>query len=209
MTVIPGPHSTRRPRRRTQQERSDATREALLDATLACLAEIGYARTTTAEVCERAGLSRGAHTHHFGTRPALISAAITHLGDRLGEAVESVVRSLPEDTDAAAQLDALWAVACSDLLRSAVDIWAAARTDPELMAEIVPAERALTERITAACRELFREQRDRTDFEPMVDYITSVIRGLALVDIVQPFDRHEHRWAYARTRLLDLLARPA
>lgn len=196
-------------RRRTQQERSDATREALLDATLASLAEVGYAKTTTADVCDRAGLSRGAHTHHFGTRPALISAAIGHLGERLGDAVDAAVRSLPEDADAAARLDGLWAVACSDLLRSAVDIWAAARTDAELMAEIVPAERALTERITAACRELFAEQRERPDFEPMIDFITSVIRGLALVDIVQPFDRHEHRWAYARARLLDLLAHPA
>lgn len=205
MTALPGTPSARRPRRRTQQERSDATREALLDATLACLSEVGYAKTTTAMVCDRAGLSRGAHTHHYGTRPALISAAIAHLGARLGDAVEAAVRELPEGTDAAARLDALWAVACSDLLRSAVDLWAAARTDPELMAELVPAERALTERITAACRELFREQRDRPDFEQMIDYITSVIRGLALVDIVQPFDRHEHRWAYARARLLDVL----
>jgi AcrR family transcriptional regulator len=200
---------TRPRRRRTQQERSDATREALLDATLASLSEVGYAKTTTAEVCDRAGLSRGAHTHHFGTRPALISAAIAHLGDRLGGAVEEAVRALPEGSDAAARLDALWAIGCSDLLRSAVDMWAAARTDPELMAQMLPTERALTERIIAACRELFREQHDRPDFEPMIDYLTSVIRGLALVDIVQPFDHHEHRWAYARARLLDVLNPPA
>lgn len=204
MTTVPHP-ATRPRRRRTQQERSEATREALLDATLACLSEVGYAKTTTALVCDRAGLSRGAHTHHYGTRPALISAAIAHLADRLAAAVEMAVGELPDGADVAERLDALWAVACSDLLRSAVDLWAAARTDPDLMAEIVPAERALTERITATCRELFGELRDRPDFEQMIDYVTSVVRGLALVDIVQPSDRHEHRWAYARARLLEAL----
>src|SRR4029450_5698931 len=52
-------------RRRTQEERSAATRARLLDATLECLAELGYARTTTTEIAERGGVSRGAQLHHF------------------------------------------------------------------------------------------------------------------------------------------------
>ena len=39
--------------RRSQAERSAATREALLDATIDCLIEEGYASTTTARVAER------------------------------------------------------------------------------------------------------------------------------------------------------------
>ena len=72
--------------RRSQAERSAATREALLDATIDCLIEEGYASTTTSRVAERAGLSRGAHLHHFQTRNALVAAAVEQLAGRwLGE----------------------------------------------------------------------------------------------------------------------------
>ena len=54
--------------RRTQQQRSDETRAALLDATIICLHEVGYAGTSTTLVSERAGVSRGAQTHHFPTK---------------------------------------------------------------------------------------------------------------------------------------------
>ena len=70
---------------RTQAERSATTRQALLDATIACLVEEGYANTTTARVAERAGVSRGAHLHHFQTRSALVAAAVEHLRVRRAE----------------------------------------------------------------------------------------------------------------------------
>ena len=46
--------------RRTQQQRRDGTIGALLDATVTCLAERGYAATSTAAVCAEAGVSQGA-----------------------------------------------------------------------------------------------------------------------------------------------------
>ena len=74
--------SAETPTRRSQAERSTATREALLDATIACLVEDGYANTTTSRVAERAGVSRGAHLHHFKTRTALVAAAMGRLAER-------------------------------------------------------------------------------------------------------------------------------
>ena len=41
------------------QERSVATRAALLDAAIECLVDLGYAATTTIETARRAGVSRG------------------------------------------------------------------------------------------------------------------------------------------------------
>ena len=43
-----------------QAERRRVTRGKLLDATIESLIDVGYPRTTTVEVGERAGLSRGA-----------------------------------------------------------------------------------------------------------------------------------------------------
>jgi AcrR family transcriptional regulator len=69
MSKMPAMTVTAKPSaRRSQAERSAATRDALLDATIVCLVEDGYANTTTSRVAERAGVSRGAHLHHFQTR---------------------------------------------------------------------------------------------------------------------------------------------
>jgi AcrR family transcriptional regulator len=84
--------------RRSQAQRSSATREALLDATIACLVEDGYASTTTSRVAERAGVSRGAHLHHFQTRPALVAAAIEHLARRRTDELPAAAGSRPAST---------------------------------------------------------------------------------------------------------------
>ena len=70
--------------------------QALLDATIACLVEDGYAKTTTTRVAERAGVSRGAHLHHFQTRQALVAAAMEHLAERRGENLLAAAENLPE-----------------------------------------------------------------------------------------------------------------
>ena len=69
--------------RRTQQQHTEETQAALLDATIACLHEVGYAATSTTLVSERAGVSRGAQTHHYPTKTQLVVAAITRAPARL------------------------------------------------------------------------------------------------------------------------------
>lgn len=68
-------------------------RERLLDATIDCLVELGHARTSTVEVTERAGVSRGAMLHHFPSRADLMAAAVDRLASRrIAEFVASVTR---------------------------------------------------------------------------------------------------------------------
>ena len=64
--------------RRTQEERTAAMRERLLNATVECLYELGYAKTTTTAIVERAGVSRGAQLHHFPTKADLAIAHNAH-----------------------------------------------------------------------------------------------------------------------------------
>lgn len=65
-----------RNRRRTQQERRESTRSALLDATVRCLGRDGYAATSISSIIKEAGVSRGALLHHFPSKNELIGAAI-------------------------------------------------------------------------------------------------------------------------------------
>src|SRR3954471_20612399 len=102
--------SSQTPPRRNQAQRSAATRAALLDATLECLVQDGYANTTTARVSERAGLSRGAHLHHFQTRSALLAAAVGHLAARRRDELLAAADALPTGPERVAEgLDLLWA----------------------------------------------------------------------------------------------------
>lgn len=71
------------PVRRTQAERSEATRERLMEATVALLRIRGYGGLRTSEVSERAGVSRGAQLHHFPNKNALVIATIQSLSRQM------------------------------------------------------------------------------------------------------------------------------
>jgi AcrR family transcriptional regulator len=58
----------------TQQQRSDATREALVAACRRLLLEEGAEAATMAAVLARTGLSKGAAYHHFASKTDLIAA---------------------------------------------------------------------------------------------------------------------------------------
>ena len=91
-------------KRRTQQQRSAATQDKLLDATIECIVELGYAKTSTTLVCERAGVSRGAQVHHFPTKAALVAAAIERLFSRRHEEFRQSLQSQPDVDSAFAEL---------------------------------------------------------------------------------------------------------
>lgn len=59
-----------------QERKSTSTRITLLKATVECLAEFGYAKTTTQLVAASAKISRGAMLHHYSSKSELISATI-------------------------------------------------------------------------------------------------------------------------------------
>ena len=50
-----------------------------MNATIDLLHERGIARTSTPEIARLAGVSRGALTHHFASREAIISASVADL----------------------------------------------------------------------------------------------------------------------------------
>jgi len=58
------------------QQRSEATRARILAAAAEAFAERGYDATGVAEICERAGVSKGAFYYHYQTKQALFLTLI-------------------------------------------------------------------------------------------------------------------------------------
>src|SRR5271167_3521478 len=99
-------------RRLTQDEKTADTRRRLLDSAIACLIDRGYANTTTSEIAERAGLSRGAQLYHFPRKEELLAGAVEHLFQlKFGEMKEKVGRLTNVNDRRAMAIDLLWEVA--------------------------------------------------------------------------------------------------
>ncbi len=165
---------------RTQAQRREQTRTALLDATIDCLVELGYARTSMQEICARAGVSKGAVQHHFSAKAELMAAAVEHLTNRLRGQLAASLDELPGGgSGVAAAIDLLWRGYSGTLSTAATELWVAARTDPELRAAIRPVDRALgratLEHVTQVAGELPPERAE------MLFWLTvNLTRGLAL-----------------------------
>ncbi|HET9499405.1 MAG TPA: TetR/AcrR family transcriptional regulator [Marmoricola sp.] len=124
-----------------QEERSRTMRRRLLEACVDCLVEHGWSGTTTTLVSERAGVSRGAQLHHFPTKNDLVVAAVEHLSERRGEELMTAVEGLPRGRRRTrAVLEMLVEQFTGPVFVAALELWVAARTDPQLHAAVAPLE---------------------------------------------------------------------
>jgi AcrR family transcriptional regulator len=129
VTATAGPAA---PTRRTQAERSAATRAALADAAIDVLIERGWAAVTAIEVCNRAGVTRGAFHHHYDALPAL-------LGDALRRLYASMATpGRPPPAGLTGLVNATWAAIGNPRFKAVLEAWLAMANDPGLRAEIGP-----------------------------------------------------------------------
>jgi AcrR family transcriptional regulator len=174
------PEAIRAPR--TQQQRRDETRRALLDAAVESLIEVGFARTTTLEVQRRADVSRGALLHHFPSKAELLVAAVAHLAEMRARELKQLSSMLPEGrarTDAV--LGLLWQCFSGTFFQVAMELRTAARTDPELRPVLASAEKVLRDGIIAQARTLFgKDVADHPGLERALDMTLQLMIGAAM-----------------------------
>src|SRR6187549_1210662 len=88
--------------KRTQSERSQATRGALVTAARRLFAERGYAGVGTEEIVRAAGVTRGALYHHFADKRDLFEAVYEQLEADLTERIASGALAANADSPLAA-----------------------------------------------------------------------------------------------------------
>lgn len=191
--------------RRTQGERTAATRARVLDATFDCLLERGHAATTIAEVQDRAGVARGTLLHHFPTRASLMVGVVEDVARRrLG-----VLRAgTAEEADAERSWGRAVCVVRSDLEHPAflvvLELWVAARTDPALREALLPVERTVFEAVHHAVTEVVGTTDARVP--TLVQFTIDLLTGAAMTGLLGG-DRASHerlvrRWVAALPVLL-------
>ena len=107
--------------RRSNADRSQSMRDALIAAGRALFIEKGYAETSTPEIVAAANVTRGALYHHFEDKAALFRAVIVTESERVAEHINgatmnctSAAEALSTGTDA--YLDAMTEVGRTRLL---------------------------------------------------------------------------------------------
>ncbi len=186
MTSLESPQ--RQPgQREPKQDRSRATRQKLLETTVDCLAELGWAGTSVVVVAERAGVSRGAAQHHFPTREALVTAALRYVADaRVAEFRRHVQDLPPPGTPGRtlAVLELVTGIYLGPLFRGALQTWAAGAVDPRLREEIIPLEAAFAREVHRVTLELLDVEESRPGVREAVQASLDLARGLGLANLL-------------------------
>jgi len=170
------------PPRPTKAERGAATRTRLLDATIDCLVELGWAGTSTTEVVRRAGVSRGAQVHHYPSKDDLVLAAIEHLMARRHEEYAIAFGELPAERRTTADaFELLWAQCFGPSFDAWLELAVAARRSPALHERFVEVERRFADSTIDLFQRLFpREFGDRAFATVAMRLTFSVLDGLAI-----------------------------
>lgn len=224
--MVPLTDAPRQPRGRgPQQDRSRATRQRLLEAAVACLAELGWGGSTVSVVAERAGVSRGAAQHHFPTREDLFTAAVEHVAAERSAALRALPPAAGPPAAGTADLvrgdrpdpvraDATGAVVrgvvglyTGPLFRAALQLWVAAANEEHLRPRVAALEAHVgreAHRMTVA---LLGADESVPGVRETVQGFLDMARGLGLATLLTDDsarrDRVVEQWSHLLTTALS------
>ncbi|MCW2782148.1 MAG: transcriptional regulator, TetR family [Marmoricola sp.] len=177
-----------------QEERTRAMRQRLLEATVDCLVDRGWSGTSTTLVSQRAGVSRGAQLHHFPTKQDLVLAAVEHVMATRGSDLVGAAVELPGGEQRTRAVLAMLAEHfTSKVFVAALELWVAARADPELHAAVVPLEQRVGRDIHRLTIELLGADEGVSGTRELVQATLDLMRGLGLANTIADDTRRRNR----------------
>lgn len=178
--------------RRSQEERSTQTRAKLMDATLELLNGRGYSRTTTADIADLAGVSRGALSHHFESKDDLVAAAVDRM---LGQATAEIA-ALAGEVQAGAMgldgfIDRLWEMFSGQLFFVTLEHVTEARHNPWLHDRLVPLVKEFHAALDAIWRGFFEGSGlSSADVETTLNATLCLLRGMGFQTVLRRDPRY-------------------
>lgn len=170
-----------------QEEKSEVTRARLRAATERQLVDSGYGGTSTAKVCARSRLSRGALLHHYPTRHDLIVDTARHFWLRAEKGMEELADALGRgELDIRGFILGVSDQAFgSDRIPITLELMVASRSDPRLRVEISK----MFVKLFAAYEDCAARALARTDLSVrqtsvIMTLVASTVRGLRVQEMV-------------------------
>ncbi len=193
---------------RTQQQRREETVGRLLEASIASIVEVGYARASAAVITKRAGVSVGALFRHFETMSDFMAATASEVLRRQVESFTKQVAQIPADRPALeAALTILRDITGGSTNAVLYELMIAARTDEKLNAHLRDVLAQYTAKILDAARALPGAEAVPVEtFPVLVALMTNVFDGAAIVRGIFPEpDIEEQRIALLSTLITGLV----
>jgi AcrR family transcriptional regulator len=199
-------------RRRTQEERAADTKLRLIEATISILAERGYARASTIDIADRAGVSRGALTHHFQNKDDLVVQAVEHLlGRSIAEIGEMATRVRAGEITLAEFVDYLWSLFSGQLFMVTLEHVTEARHNTLLKERLVPVVRRFHEALDEIWYGYFAATNLRTtEIDMAFNATLCLLRGMGVQTVLRDDPVYYRRLLeFWKKTLFDLAARPS
>ncbi len=109
--------------RRSHAERTAETRARIMASVVEAIADLGFQKTTAAEIARRAGVTWGAVQHHFGGKEGILIAVLQESFAHFAERVATVDREgVPLEQRVSLFVDRAWEHFSSDDYRCSFEI---------------------------------------------------------------------------------------
>lgn len=193
-----------------QAQKSQNTRDAIMEAAIECFIRYGYGATTTGLICQHANMSRGAMMHHFKSRDAVISSALQYLHEKrlteYRELIEPIAESVQHKKQATREdmkktVDMCWRFVQLPSFTAFHELSIAARTDRKLLRTMIPMQREFEHRLATTIDSFFPYFKEMEETRNIIsDVVFFSLQGMATSYM------YKHKKQRIR-RLLDALSR--
>jgi AcrR family transcriptional regulator len=174
----------------THQQRGDETRARILAAAVDCFTRAGYDATGVAEICDRAGVSKGAFYHHFASKQAAFLALLDqwlHRLDASMQAARALGETAPQRLEQLAGMVEQVFEAAAGQIPMFLEFWRQAAKEPEVWQATIEPYRRYRESFAALIAEGIAEGSLRSvDPERTARVIVALGVGLVLQGILEP-----------------------
>lgn len=180
--------------------RSGQTRQIALEAAIDMLYEVGYSATTTISIAKRAGISRGALMHHFGSKADIM----TYVVEAVYQEEIGIYRQRFEHiTEPRAYMLALpetvWSVLSRPAGIAALEVLQGSRSDTVLAIKLRPVQ----QRIESDARSRVEQGIGAAASLAFMRLVVSACRGLSIRTMIEPGAKSEEAIALLR-KLIEI-----
>lgn len=172
------------------QQRAEETRARILEAAAECFAQQGYEAASVADICERAGVSKGAFYHHFPSKQDLFMALLSDWLEALDAGLrraQAEAADVPSALRDMAGMVGFVLMSAGERLPMFLEFWTHAARDPDIWAATIAPYRRYREFFADLVRAGIAEGSLRpVEAETAAQIIVSLAVGTILQGLLDP-----------------------